>query len=194
MFVEAILFSLIIGIIRGGKLKNFKGVNQKTLWMLIIGILMQYILVFLNRIEQMKIVNDILSYTKIILIFSYILILIGIFTNIKFKSLWAVLVGFILNLLVMIANGWKMPILLEGVNLIGFETLYELIEKGKSSFYVAIGENIKYSILGDIIIFANPYPIARIISIGDIIISFGIFAFIQEVMLRETSFIGGYRW
>ena len=122
------------------------------------------------------------------------MILIGIFTNIKFKSLWAILVGFILNLLVMIANGWKMPILLEGVNLTGFETLYELIEKGKSSFYVAIGENIRYPILGDIIIFANPYPIARIISIGDIIISFGIFAFIQEIMLGEDYFSRGYRW
>ncbi len=194
MFIEAILFSLIIGIIKGGKLRNFKGINHRTLWVLILGMLIQYVLIFLNRIEQMKIVNNILSYTKVILIFSYILILIGIFTNIKFKSLWAILVGFILNLLVMIANGWKMPILLEGVNLTGFETLYELIEKGKSSFYVAIGENIRYPILGDIIIFANPYPIARIISIGDIIISFGIFAFIQEIMLGEDYFSRGYRW
>ena len=49
MLIEAIVFSLIIGLIRGGKLKKMKAVNSKTIWLLIFGILMQYILVFLNQ-------------------------------------------------------------------------------------------------------------------------------------------------
>lgn len=194
MFIEAILFSLIIGLIRGGKLRRFKAINHKSSWIFILGMLIQYVLIFLNRIEEMKAINNILVYTKEIFIVSYILILIGILTNIKFRSLWAILVGFVLNFIALATNGWKMPVLLDGIRLIGLDGLYEIIEKGNSSLYVPISEGIKYPILGNIIIFSNPYPIARIISLGDMIISFGIFALIQEIMLGEDSFIGGYRW
>ncbi len=90
-------FSLIIGLIRGGKLRKMKAINNKTIWLLIFGILMQYILVFLNQTEAIGSLSKILSYTKEILIISYILILIGIFTNLKFRSLWLSLIGFILN-------------------------------------------------------------------------------------------------
>ena len=193
MFFEVIIFSLIIGLIRGGKLKRFKMVNNKTMWILVLGILIQYILIFLNRAEEIKSISNILSYTKEILIISYVLILIGIIANVKFRSLWAVLIGFVLNFIVTIANGWKMPILLEGIKLTGLEELHGIIESGNAALYTPISEHIKYPILGDIIIFANPYPISRVISIGDMIISFGIFALIQEIMLSEDSFMGGYR-
>lgn len=194
MFIEAILLSLIIGLIRGGKLRRFRGINHKTLWGLILGMLIQYILIFLNRIEEMKSIDNILVYTREIIVISYILILIGIITNIKFRSLGALLVGFVLNFITLATNGWKMPILLEGVALTGLDGLYELIEKGSSSLYIPISQSTKYPILGDIIIFSNPYPITRIISLGDMIISFGIFAFILEIMLGEDSFMGDYRW
>ncbi len=68
-----------------------------------------------------------------------------------------------------------------------------MIEMGKVALYTPITDSTKYSILGDIIVFANPYPISRIISLGgDLIISFGIFALIQEIMLGQGS-SRGYR-
>ncbi len=194
MFIEAILISIIIGFVRGGKLRRFKVINRKTMWTLLLGMVIQYMLIFLNRIEEIGSMSKILSYSKEMLIISYGLILIGILTNLNFKSLWTVLAGFIMNLLVIAANGWKRPILLEGIKLTNIEGLKEMIEMGKNALYTPIVESTKFPILGDIIIFSKPYPISRIISLGDLIISFGIFALIQEIMLGEDSFMGGLRF
>ncbi len=193
MLIEAIVISLIIGLIRGGKLKRFRMFNSKTMWVLILGILMQYILVFLSKIEEIGTITKILSYTKEILIISYILIFVGIVTNLKYKSLWAVFIGFLGNFFVFAMNNWKIPILVEGVQLTNTPNLIERIESGNIVLYTPITEGIKYSVLGDIIIFPELYPISRIISLGDLIASFGIFALIQEIMLGEDSFMRGYR-
>ncbi|NMB26525.1 MAG: DUF5317 domain-containing protein [Tissierellia bacterium] len=193
MFIEAILISIIIGLLRGGKLKRFKAINHKTMWILVFGMVIQYILVFLNRVEEIGSISKILLYTKQAQIISYILILIGIVTNFRFKSLCIVLVGFLMNFFAIMTNGWRRPILLEGVKLTNSSGLYEMIEMGKVALYTPIVESTKYPILGDIIIFAEPYPISRIISLGDLIISFGIFALIQEIMLGKSSFMKGYR-
>jgi hypothetical protein len=194
MFIESIVISIIIGFIRGGKIKRFKATNHKTMWILLFGIVIQYALIFLNRVEEIGSISKILSYTKEILIISYLLILIGLVTNLKFRSLWAVLIGYMMNFLVIAANGWKKPILLEGIELFNVKGLKEMIEMGKSALYTPIVESTKYPALGDIIIFSNPYPISKIISLGDLVISFGIFALIQEIMLGEDSFMGGYRF
>jgi hypothetical protein len=193
MLIEAMIISLIIGLIRGGKLKRFKTLNHKTIWFLIFGILTQYILVFLNKAGAIGSLNKILFYTKEILIISYILILIGLFTNLKFKSLWLSLIGFILNFFVLISNNWKIPILMEGIPLINSPNLKELLEKGNTYLYTPIMEGTKYPVLGDIIVFSKPYPIPKIISFGDLLIGFSIFLLIQEIMLSEDSFMGGYR-
>lgn len=193
MLIEAIVISLIIGLIRGGKLRRFKMLSNKAMWVLIFGILLQYALVFLSRIEEVGSISKILSYTKEISIISYILILIGIVTNLKFRSLWAVLIGFIGNFLAFAMNNWKIPILLEGIQLTNTPNLMGIVESGNAALYTPITEAVKYPILGDIIIFPKFYPVSRIISLGDLIISFGIFALIQEIMLAEDSFMGGYR-
>jgi hypothetical protein len=194
MFIESIVISIIIGFIRGGKIRKFKAKNHKTIWILLFGMVIQYALIFLNRVEEIGSISKILSYTKEILIISYLLILIGLVTNLKFRSLWAVLIGYVMNFLVIAANGWKKPILLEGIELSNAKGLKEMIEIGKNALYTPIVESTKYPVLGDIIIFSNPYPISKIISLGDLVISFGIFALIQEIMLGEDSFMEGYRF
>src|SRR5699024_2591216 len=130
MLIEAIVISLIIGLIRGGKLRRFKMLSNKAMWVLIFGILLQYALVFLSRIEEVGSISKILSYTKEISIISYILILIVIVTNLKFRSLWAVLIGFIGNFLAFAMNNWKIPILLEGIQLTNTPNLMGIVESG----------------------------------------------------------------
>ena len=182
MFVEAILISIIIGLLRGGKLRRFNNVHNKTIWLLLSGMLIQYMLIFANKLEEMESINKVLKYNKEILIFSYALILIGILTNIRLKSLWMVLLGYFLNFLVLASNGWRIPII-EGIGLANME----------NSIYNYIDGGTKFPQLGDTIFFSKPYPIPRIISLGDLVISFAIFALIQEIMMGEDLFMSGYR-
>jgi len=82
---------------------------------------------------------------------------------------------------------------MEGIPLINSPNLKELLEKGNTYLYTPIMEGTKYPVLGDIIVFSKPYPIPKIISFGDLLIGFSIFLLIQEIMLSEDSFMGGYR-
>ncbi|MBZ2174865.1 DUF5317 domain-containing protein [Schnuerera sp. xch1] len=167
MYLEAIVISIIIGLIRGGKLKRFRVLNSGTIWLLLFGITIQYLLFFAKTVDDIDIF---VQYSVYIQIFSYILMLIGILANLEFKSLWAVLAGYFLNFVFLAGNGWTTPNPIEGTI-----------------------ENIRFPILGHIIQFLEPYPIPKVISLGDLIVSFGIFALIQEVMLSKDFIMGRYR-
>lgn len=160
MFLEAIILSIIIGLIRGGSLKRIRNLNSSSIWVLLLGIVIQYLLVFLDTIEGNNSVGLVLRYNTQIQIFSYLLILIGVIFNIRFRSLWALLVGYVLNFISLASNGWIIPNLIENPL-----------------------QNVKFPILGYTIKVFEPYPLPRLLTLGDIIISFGIFALIQEVMV-----------
>lgn len=188
MLAEAIVISMIVGLVRGGKLSKFRDIKEKTLWFFVIGILIQSILTFSQSLIGISIIDNILTYTKEILLFSYLLLSIGIIINYKNKALWISFIGYILNLLAIFSNSWKKPILIEGLNLTGKLELIEIIKEKSISVYTPLVEGIKYPSLGNIIIFSDPYFLAKVVSIGDIIISIGIFVFIQDIMFKETNF------
>ena len=179
MFIELIILSLIIGLVRGGKISRFKNINFKKMWLFIIAILIQYFLFSINHIEEVHLFDNLFKYLKQLIIISYILLFIGIIINLRYKSLWLILAGSILNFIVLLANGWKRPVLEEGLKLVGIDTLLPL--------YIPILEETKLSILGDIIIVSKPYPFPHVFSIGDIIISLGLFMLIQEIMLSDRG-------
>ncbi|MBW4827854.1 MAG: DUF5317 domain-containing protein [Clostridiaceae bacterium] len=190
MFIEIIILSIIIGLVRGGKLSRFKRVNFKKMWVLILALMIQYFLVTINFIEELHYLDGVFRFTKQLSIISYVLLFIGIVINLRYRSLWVVLAGSIMNILAMIFNGWKRPILVEGLELLGFEDLGFLLEQGKLPLYTPIVEKTKLAILGDIIILPKPYPYPHIFSLGDFIIYLGLFVLIQEIMISEDRDFG----
>lgn len=161
MFLEAIILSVIIGFIKGGNLRGFKRLNKLSAFLFIVGAVIQYLLGTLDQLVESNSIDLVMKYNKPIQILSYAFILTGIFTNIKFKSLWVVLVGYIFNFLSVAFNDWVMP------NLFSEEV-----------------ESAKLAMLGKTIQFVEPYPFPKVISLGDLIIAFGIFSLIQEIMLE----------
>lgn len=193
MFIEIIILSIIIGLVRGGKLSRFKRVNFKKMWVLILALIIQYFLVMINFIEELYRFDNldvVFRFTKQLSIISYVLLFIGIIINLRYRSLWVVLAGSIMNILAMIFNGWKRPILVEGIELLGFEDLGFLLEQGKLPLYTPIVEKTKLAILGDIIVLPKPYPYPHIFSLGDFIIYLGLFVLIQEIMISEDRDFG----
>jgi hypothetical protein len=161
MFLEAIIISVIIGFIKGGNLRGIRRINKLSALLFVVGVVIQYLLGSLDQLVESNSIDLIMKYNKPIQILSYAFILTGIFTNIKFKSLWAVLLGYIFNFLSVAFNDWVMP------NLFSEEV-----------------ESAKLAMLGKTIQFVEPYPFPKVISLGDLIIAFGIFSLIQEIMLE----------
>lgn len=171
MFIEAIVISLIIGFIRGGKLRGFRRLNKVTTLLFILGAVVQYLISSIGQFADASSVELILRYIKPIQILSYLLILVGLLTNYRVRSIWPVLVGYILNFISLVSNGWLMP------DLVANEV-----------------ENVKLAFLGKTIQFFEPYPLPKLISLGDLIIAFGIFSLIQEMMLSDDGYRTNYRF
>ncbi|NLX62342.1 MAG: DUF5317 domain-containing protein [Tissierellia bacterium] len=168
MFIEAVILSLIVGLIRGGRLRNLRLLNKGSIYLLILGILIQYFISFMATMEDNESIAIILKYNNLIQILSYILIFIGIILNLRIKSIWTLLVGYGLNFMALASNGWAIPNLIE----------------------VPV-EDVNFPLLGYTIEFFEPYPFPKILTLGDMVISFGIFALIQEIM-TEGSYNKGY--
>lgn len=187
MLIEAVVLSILIGWIRGGKLSKLRYVKEKSLWFLAVGVLLQSFIVFANDLIGVATIDKILTYSKEIILFSFILIVIGIIMNYKIRPLWISFIGFIMNFFVMFSNGWKKPVIIEGLKLAGKGSLVEIIQEKSISIFTPLVEGSKYPLFGNIIAFAKPYPIGKVVSIGDIIVGIGLFIFIQDIMFRSNS-------
>lgn len=153
LIAESFIISIILGFIRGGKLKRLSKIKFKAVWTFIIALIMQIIIVFSIEFN----VNIIVDYMEELHIFSYIIFFIGILVNIKYKSLWLITLGGMVNLFLLINKGEKATIVLDVLKLKGL----------------------------DKIVIHRLYPYPRIIGIGDIIIALGLFIFIQSIMLNK---------
>ncbi len=189
MLVEAIVLSLLIGLLKGGKIRRFRSLKKKTFLILFLGIFIQGIIVFLNNLVGVSSIEKVLTYNRELLILSFGLILVGIVTNYRFRSLWLCLIGYVMNFLMIFSNGFKRPVLLEALSLTGREPLVEPIRSASRGLYVPLTEATKYPMLTNTIVFSKPYPLPKIISMGDLIVAFGIFLFIQDLMFRRDSFM-----
>jgi len=179
--VECLIASVIIGLIRGGRLSRFSFVDFKRVWIFILALAVQTIIIVLGVGNN----QFVLKYTKELYILSYSLLFVGIIVNIRFRALWIIMIGSLMNFSAFLANGYKIPVSMDGLKLAGFTELYTFMEEGKLILYTPITEATKYSVLGEIITIPAPYPYPQILSVGDLVIALGLFVFIQSIMLDE---------
>lgn len=118
--------------------------------------------------------------------FSHILLFAFLYYNRKYKGVYLILAGSILNFIVMYLNGFKMPIEGDFFKEIVDIATYQSTLQGASLHHVIINESTKLWQLGDIIPFLKPYPFPKLVSIGDIILAVGF------VMLGYTVLRGDY--
>lgn len=57
-----------------------------------------------------------------------------------------------------------------------------------------VTEDTRFVFLADIITLPRPYPLARIISLGDIILMIGVFLFFQEAMVDKKPELSNISW
>lgn len=97
------------------------------------------------------------------------------------------MVGLLLNLIVMGLSDFKMPIDAAKMSALGFTSFIESMSSGDVVNYVALEDAHGLgAFLGKIIALPKVYPLARVISVGDIIVSIGIAYIIQYEMLLSS--------
>ena len=157
LFLFAIFLGIVAGLLTGGKLGNLGRIRFRWPWLVVLAVLVRgaVLLTPLNRVEGAQYV--------------YVLSLaaIGAWTAVHWRRLpgvWMVTLGSALNLLVIVANGGRMPVAPE---LAGSA----LLDRGTIGQYTVMGSGTQLNLLGDWI---RMYPILEAYSVGDVLIALGL--------------------
>jgi hypothetical protein len=188
MLAESMATSVIVGKIRGGKIRNIEKVNIRAWYLFIISFVLEFTCVYFYNKDLGEITKTLNEYFIYIHGFSYLLMFIGLILNFNKKSMILVFVGTLLNFVVITANGGQMPVSGEGLQNLGLISQLEALKHHQIATHTLITQGTKISILADIIPLPKPYPLPKMISIGDIFIGLGVFCFIQGAMADKSMF------
>lgn len=181
MFIIGIIFSIIIGYLFKGNLKNLENINLNCIYLAFAGFFIEAVIIF--SIRKGIIVRGTL--TLILDIIMYILLFSFTYANRKNIFLVIMGAGFLLNALAIFSNGGAMPVSAEAMAAAGL-----VADVNREGLYVLVGPATKLSFLCDVIPFNFISHLA--ISIGDIITAIGLMTFIITSMKTKKQEVVNY--
>ncbi len=156
-----LIFSVIVGLARGGRIQHLLDIETRAWWLLVIGFAMQLVAAQLS--------SDNGTLAVILLLLSYVSILGMVWMNRKAPGMWIAGVGLLMNFTVIAVNQ-GMPVLPAAVEIAGGSA--DVALGGK---HVLLDESSRLAFLGDLI----PLP-GTVISMGDVFLAIGLGVFVEE--------------
>lgn len=185
MFLEAIILALVVIAIRKYNWENLKNFTFEKLYLPIIGIFLYILCNYFTAHDKGIITFFIVKYYTYFHILSLGFIIAGLCCNGKIKSMYIVAFGFFCNLMPIFANG-KMPVSSQALLKASSPRIQEIILSGNSLSH-GIFTHPKLYFLSDIIPIPKPYYAPKVISLGDILISIGLFFVLLEIARRRRN-------
>lgn len=189
LYIIVMFFALLIGIIVSyinRSRPSFDNIKFKNSWLLLPAVALQ-ILSSISEVRGYKFGTFI---TLIVNGTIFCLVFLVIWFNRKYVGLWFIGLGALLNALVMLFNGGRMPV---DMSLLGNEAYMteavDLMLRGADNKHVALDVATKMPVLADIIGVPGFIGLGMpVISIGDIIVAVGLFLLCLQFMLKTTKY------
>jgi hypothetical protein len=189
MVYDGIIIGLIVGWIRAGWSNGLIALSQIRIrggWIFPLLLVIQFGLYSLH--DKVKVVEDFSGYMFMVV---YAAGLYMLWLNRKEKGFMWIFTGVLLNFIVMLANGGKMPVSVDAIAVIDPTYAATLNADSLITKHQYMTDSTILPFLGDIIPLTLPYPRSLVISIGDVVMNFGIFIYLQQVLMAHklsTSF------
>jgi len=183
LYVYIIIISIIIGLLRNGKLSRLSQISLTKIELIVLACLIQAGLIFLGS----KKVKFVLDYSSYMIILSYIVLLLAVWYNKKLKGIKIITLGIILNFIVILANGGHMPVLLNSLYKAGLDDFALVLKEGTYVTHTIITEKTLFGFLADVIPLSPPFPDPSVVSAGDFLMFYGVFSLIQNAMLKKHN-------
>jgi hypothetical protein len=174
MLIETLLISLIVGKIRGGKIKNLVNTPIEGWFFIVCGFVISYLSVFLIARGNLFLYTG-LAYIQSI---SSLLMIMGILYKAFSVDRIVLSVGLLLNAIAIALNSGKMPVDGNVLIKLGLNKQFVLLKDNLIVTHMLIDESTKIKLLSDIISLKYLFP--KVVSLGDLFIALGIFLIIQK--------------
>ena len=181
LYVYIIIISIIIGLLRRGKLSSLSQISLTRIELIVIACLIQAGLIFLGSRK----IKFILDYGSYMIIFSYIVLLLAVWNNKKLKGMKIIFLGIVFNFIVIVANGGHMPVLLSSLYKAGLNDFALVLKEGSYVTHTLITEKTLCAFLADVIPLSPPFPDPSVVSVGDFLMFYGVFSLFQNAMLKK---------
>lgn len=187
MLIEALVFPLILGKLRGGKIKNILNLEIKYWWLFTLAGLIEFSASFIRAKEIEPIWRLVDQHILWIQLVTYCMLFIVLFIHLKDKGVVFILIGTVMNFVVIMANHGRMPVDIHAIeHLISVESL-NYLKSGKDLTHTLANDSTSLRFLGDIIHLKKPYPLQKSISFGDIFLVVGIFWYIYNGLMGKIN-------
>jgi hypothetical protein len=163
-----LVISVVVGWVRGGRLRNLTEIRVKMWWLLPLGFIVLAASAFLP--------SDKHEIAVVLVLLSYLPLLLFVWLNREMTGMWIAGLGILMNFTVIVMNS-GMPVLAEAVSIAGGSSDIVLGAK-----HVILDENTRLPFLADII----PLP-GAVLSLGDVLLAIGIGAFLEDQMRKPLS-------
>lgn len=194
MLIESVVLAIIIGYFLRGRLSNLAITPIKGVLFIFGGLIFRNFPGFFVKIykggefvsitnypETEQILITVQKLAPVLFVLSFVLMMIGVFMNKKHWPMNVVLIGIMLNFVVVTANLGFMPVLKEGLSFAGFDTS-KILSSRLDMNHILVDVNTNLTFLSDIIPVPRPYPMPKMLSVGDIFMSVGILLYITTEM------------
>lgn len=187
--IEAVALSFIIALLRRGSFRSLASLDLKGTEWIFFGALLQYGSIWLAE----RGIPFFVAYGAWFFIASFIPLLYGVWRSLHLPGMAWVGVGLLLNMLVIGANGGRMPVDAAMAAWAGLDGVEEALTAASHFRHTLMDETTRLRFLGDIIPIPKPLPRPGVASIGDLFIVVGLFILVQKAMVggRER---GRYPW
>ncbi len=179
-----IIAAFLLAMLKYRNIKNIENKNIKFYWLILLGFVIQ-IAIFNEKFAQSE-----LNYlTPVLYILSLIVLLIFLLTNFKeYNGIKVTTAGFILNIIVILANKGYMPQSIKQLALSGQMEKIKLLTKYGHFYNATVMTNkTRLNLLGDKILLSLFGKFRTVYSIGDIIIMVGIAIFVFELFAPDKN-------
>lgn len=186
LYIIVILFAILIGIVvskvKGSK-PDLNNIKLKKPWLILPSLVLQ----ILSSIAETKGIKFNMPVTLIIntAVFAFVFLLV--WANRRYIGLWFIGLGALLNSLVMVFNGGRMPV---DISLLGDKAYLaeyvDLIVRDADNKHALISEATRLPFLADVISLPGFLGLGMpLISIGDIIVAVGLFVLCLQFCINN---------
>jgi hypothetical protein len=185
MLFETLLLVIIIGYIRKGKLSNLEDLPLKGWPLIAAGISVYFFQIFTLRFSNGDIANMVFNNLKWFQAASSIAIIAGLLISSRDTGYILSSLGMLLNMIASFVNGGRMPVSPAVLERLGLLEQLSVLQAGGTSVHQLMNETASLKFLCDVI----PIPIVtpKAASIGDLILSTGIFLIIHKYMISSKA-------